>query len=50
MINVIYDEEDNDYEVWLDTGVGERDGICLSFDKHEADALRKAQRELVEAQ
>lgn len=47
MINIIQDGEE--YEVWLDTEVAQRDGICLAVARTERTALKRALRELKRA-
>lgn len=49
MINVIHDETDNEYAVWLDTEHGAYDGICLAVHKREKSALALARKALIDA-
>lgn len=47
MMHVFY--EDGAYEVWLDTEVSDKDGICLGADKNRYQAIEQAIGELTEA-
>lgn len=49
MIHVWRDEHTGETEVWFDTEVGERDGVCLSSRKTREAALAEAASELKEA-
>lgn len=41
--------EDGAYEVWLDTEVSDKDGICLGSDKNRHQAIKQAESELAQA-
>ncbi len=41
--------EDDCFEVWLDTEVSDKDGICLGCDKSRHEAIQQANHSLTEA-
>lgn len=38
--------EDGEYSVWLDTELGERDGVCLAVSKYRKTAIKDAIKHL----
>jgi len=41
-------KEDDRYEVWLDTEVSDKDGICIGCDKNRHEAIQQARHSLSE--